>query len=104
MGLLDTGGHFCILNQEILADIRPQLSEPLDSATLRTAHGPISGEIHLHTIELIAEVGESLSIEATVFVSPEWQGPSFLGYTGVLDRVLIALDPQANRFYFRALG
>ena len=43
-------------------------------------------------------------IEATVFISSDWKGPSVLGYTGVMDRAQIALAPQNNGFYFGPLG
>ena len=49
---------------------------------------------------LHADEGESLDVEATVFQSPDWRGPSFLGYQGLLQRIRFAVDPETNLFYF----
>ena len=53
---------------------------------------------------MLADIGESLDIEATLLISPDWLGPSFLGYLGALDRLRFAIDPQSSRFYFSALS
>lgn len=103
LALLDTGGHFCILSREVANSIRSQLGDPFDSTKLWTAHGLIRGELHRHTIELIGEGGHGLDIEVTVFVSPDWIGTSFLGYSGVLERVRFCIDPGSNSFYFGSL-
>ncbi len=58
----------------------------------------------IHKIRLIADVGEPLDIDSTVFIPPDWRAPSILGYTGALDRMRFAVDPQVNRFYFGPLG
>jgi len=103
LALLDTGGHFCILSREVAKSIRGQLDDPFDSTELRTARGLIQGELHRHTIELIGESGQALDVQATVFVSPDWIGTSFLGYSGVLERVRFCIDPGSNSFYFGSL-
>lgn len=103
LALLDTGGHFCILSHEVAEGIRDQLGDPFDSTELWTARGLIRGELHRHTIELIGESGQGLDIEATVFVSPDWIGASFLGYSGLLERVRFCIDPGSNRFYCGSL-
>ncbi len=98
--LLDTGAHFCLLNEAAAASIRGSLTEGLGAFTVRTSHGPIEGELYRQRITLLAEAGESLDIDATVFIPPGWQGPCFLGYAGVLERVRFAVDPKANQFSF----
>ncbi len=104
LALLDTGGHYCILSEEVASSVRNHLSDCLGQTVLRTAHGPVRGELYMLTIELLAEAGEHLDIDAVVFIAPGWRAPSFLGYSGMLDRLRFALNPQTNRFYFaRAL-
>jgi len=103
VALLDTGAHYCILDREIATGIDRFLTEPLGQMELRTAYGTIRGDLHTHRITLLAEAGDSLDIESTVFVSPDWRAPSFLGYVGALDRLRFAVDPQLNRFYFGSL-
>jgi len=62
--------------------------------------GHLDGQLIRLPVTLIADEGESLDLEATFFVSEQWRGGTFLGYTGLLDRLRIALDSPANLFYF----
>lgn len=103
LALLDTGAHFCILNRDVAELVQPHLTDGLGQVTVRTAHGPVAGELFSHQVSLVAGFGESLDIEANVFVPPNWRGPSFIGYAGALDRVRFAVDPRKNRFYFGSL-
>lgn len=103
LGLLDTGGHYCLLNQTVAHLLRDQLTDSLGQFWVRTAHGRLSGELYLHSITLLAEVGESVDVEATVFTPSDWHGPCFPGYAGALDRVRFAVDPLDNQFRFKAL-
>jgi hypothetical protein len=104
LALLDTGGLYTVLNTALASSLRGHLTGGLGEVGLRTAYGVIRGELYTHRITLIAEAGQYLDIESTVFVSPEWNVPSFLGYTGALDRVRFAIDPSSNRFYFGPLA
>lgn len=96
---LDTGAAWSILD--------PQIAEELalfdgqgQPTTLDTRFGPISGRLERTKITILADEGESMEFEATVFVSRQWPAGSFLGYTGLLERVRFAVDPQQNFFYF----
>ncbi len=104
VALLDTGGHYCILQPELAASIQDQMVDRLTSASLLTARGTIQGDLYLHRLTLLAQEGEPLDFEATIFVSADWQGPNLLGYTGALDRLRFAIDPGGNRFYFGPLA
>ena len=98
--LLDTGAHFCLLNETVADVIRDHLTESLGSFAVQTPYGRVHGELYLHRIKLIAEVGMSLDIDVTLFTPPEWQGPCFLGYAGAMDRVHFAVNPLANQLRF----
>ncbi len=100
LALLDTGGHYLILNQDVFEQIQDHLAEKVGEAKLQTAAGLIRGDLFLHRITLVADRGDSLDFEATVFVSPDWQGPCFLGYVGALDRICFSVHPGNNRWYF----
>ncbi len=102
-GLVDTGGHFCILSPEVVELIGDVFRGNGESTRLLTAQGRLSGRLYRHRIELLAKKGENLDVEATVLVSPDWSGPSILGYTGFLERIRFAVDPRTNRFYFGSL-
>lgn len=101
--LLDTGAHFCLLNEAAAVFLGEALTEELGAFEVRTPYGLIEGELYRHPITLIAEVGESLDIDTTIFIPPGWQGPCFLGYAGALERVRFAIDPRGNHFSFGSL-
>jgi predicted aspartyl protease len=103
LALLDTGAHYCILSPEVVAEIRDHLADSVGRTELLTPYGTVRGELHIHRIVFIASEGESLAVDATVLVSPDWAGPNFIGYTGCLDRLCMALSPSDNRFLFGSL-
>lgn len=104
LALLDTGAHYCILNEEAARLLAGTLSGGLGEVTIRSAYGLVRGDLSLHRLRLLAEEGESPDVEAIILVSAGWRGPCFLGYSGFLDRIRFAIDPAANRFYFGPLG
>jgi len=103
VALLDTGAHYCVLAREIADSIRDHLTESIGETIFRTAQGLVRGDLYAHTVTLLAERGKPLDIDSVLFISPDWQAPSFLGYVGVLDRMRFAVDPRWNRFYFGPL-
>lgn len=102
LALLDTGGHYLILSPDVFEEIGDRLVEKVGQAELQTAVGSVRGDLFLHRVTLVAGRGEPLDFEVTVFVSPDWPGPCFLGYVGALDRVCFAVHPGNNRWYFGA--
>lgn len=97
---LDTGAAWSVLNSEIAEELQllGGTGQPIELSTRR---GPVHGHLETVTITIVAdEDGHSLDVDATVLVSPDWPAPTFLGYTGLLERIRLALDPQANRVYF----
>lgn len=68
---------------------------------MRTPLGLMEGQLVRIPFILQADEGESLRFDGTFFVSEDWpDGMTFLGYSGLLDSVRFAVDPQANHFYF----
>lgn len=103
LALLDTGGHYLILSQDVFEEIQDHLVDQVGQAELRTAYGLVRGELYLHRVTLVAGRGDPLSFDTTVFVSPDWRGPCFLGYVGALDRVCFGVHPGNNQWYFGPL-
>ncbi len=103
LALLDTGAHFCILNRSVARLVEDRLTDHLGQSSLQTARGPVRGDLFLLRVTLVAELGKDLEIDAVVFVAPEWEGPCFIGYSGVLDRMRSAFDPNDNSYYFGRL-
>jgi hypothetical protein len=96
---LDTGAAWSMLESEI-AEAMGLFDEPGEEIPISTRLGRVSGRLVRTHLTLLADQGRSLLVESTVFVSPDWVGPNFLGYSGLLDRVRIALDPGLGRNYF----
>lgn len=98
---LDTGAAWSILESQI-AEAMALFHGQGQPTRLSTRFGPIDGYLERTKITILADEGESIEVEATVFVSKRWLGGSFLGYAGLLERVRFAVDPQQNFFYFGA--
>jgi hypothetical protein len=67
---------------------------------LSTRLGLIRGDLYRIPLVLFADDGQDLGVDATVLLSPDWTGPNFLGYQGLLQRIRFAVDPETNLFYF----
>jgi hypothetical protein len=97
---LDTGAAWSILT--------PKLAQSLGvtewgsgRVALSTRFGIHEGRLVRLSVTFVAQDGESLETEGMFFVSADWPSPvTFLGYSGLLDSIRFALDPQANHFYF----
>lgn len=96
---LDTGAAWSVLNTEI-AEALGLIGGDGEQITIGTRTGVIEGRLEDATLTILAEDGESIVVNARVFVSQEWTGQTFLGYMGLLEKVRFAVDPQANDFYF----
>ena len=96
---LDTGAAWSVLNAEI-AEALGLIGRDGEQISIGTRDGVVEGRLEDVTLTILAEDGESIVVNARVFVSQEWTGQTFLGYMGLLERVRFAVDPQANDFYF----
>ena len=96
---LDTGAAWSVLNAEIARRIGAldAQGEPL---TLSTQTGKVRGKLVRAPVSLVADAGESIELDATLFVSPDWRHGTFLGYSGLLEWIRFAIDPYRNLFYF----
>jgi len=101
--LVDTGAPYCIFETEITEALGlfPNNGEHI---TLSTRRGAFPGTIQRLTIRLVAEQGDSLDVDASVFVTSDWGYGNFVGYSGFLERFRFAIDPGANSFYFGPQG
>lgn len=98
--VVDTAAPWCIFKPEIGEILRRSCTELPGDVGLSTRLGTIWGRLYQTQIRLPAQEGRSLDLDATVFLSPDWQGGNFVGYTGLLQRIRFAVDPHSNLFYF----
>lgn len=97
---VDTGAAWSILDPET-AESLDLLNSEGDVTILDTRFGKMEGRLVRIPVRFVADEGEFLDTEGTFFISPDWPpGRTFLGYSGLLDSIRFALDPQANHFYF----
>lgn len=96
---VDTGAAYSVLETRIARSLDLFTAEG-ESVLLSTRAGTLRGQLVRIPLEFLADEGSSLEVDATFFVSDAWQGGTFLGFTGLLDRLRIALDSPANLFYF----
>jgi len=97
---LDTGAAWSVLSPDIARKLALP-ADPENQAIMNTWLGRKVGSLVRVPFTFLADEGEELATEGIFFVSPDWpEGLSFLGYSGLLDSIRIALDPQANDFYF----
>ena len=100
MAMLDTGAQWTVLESDVL----PRDAEPLEERTLLTRLGRFTGHLYRIPLTLLADRGDSLEIESTVFAAEDWTAGNFLGYVCTLDRVRFAVDPDRNLFFFGGAG
>lgn len=101
---VDTGAAWSVLDP-LLAKRFGLLGMEGPRTQLNTRFGTLRGTLIRSTVTFLADEGVHLDTSATFFVSPDWPpGRTFLGYSGLLDSIRFALDPQANHFYFGAGG
>ncbi len=99
IALLDTGASWSVLRADLAQELGllEQEGEPL---TLSSRVGTIDGQLVSARIALLADDGESVELDSTVFVSRDWPAGNFIGYSGLLERIKFAIDPGDNRFFF----
>jgi hypothetical protein len=97
---LDTGAAWSIFEPEIAAAMGILDAEGVP-VRLSTRHGEIPGHlVDGVSVAILADEGEGLNVNATVFVSRDWPRGNFIGYSGFLERIRIGLDPGDNSFHF----
>ena len=100
--MLDTGASWSVLNPEV-ADELDLFDRDGETVTISSRVGTVEGKLVRARTTLVAEDGDSLEVDSTVFVSRDWPAGNFIGYSGLLERIRFALDPQANAFMFGGL-
>jgi hypothetical protein len=98
--MVDTAAPWCILDGALATVFETAEAILVKHQTLSSRLGDIVGDLCRTSITLLADEGDSLTVEATVFVCHDWQGPSVIGYNGLLERIRFAVDPSLNTFYF----
>ena len=102
LAMLDTGASWSVLSAE-LADELGLFDRDGEPMTISSRMGTVQGKLVRAKTTLVADDGDSLEVDSTVFVSRQWSAGNFIGYTGFLERIRFAIDPQDNAFIFGGL-
>jgi len=106
LALLDTGAEWSVIDGETAGILGDEIGPSSGEINIDTRLGKLRGALHRVDITLLAEegCGRDLTVNGTVIVSKEWDGPIVLGYRGFMERIRIALDPgfldDRQVFYF----
>jgi hypothetical protein len=100
LAVVDTAAPWCVFEPIVAKTLARNLLPLQRHVSLSTRLGVIRGALYRVAITIEADEGNSLNLEGTVFLSPDWPGPNFIGYQGLLQRIRFAVDPETNLFYF----
>ncbi len=95
----DTGAAWSMLDREVAEELG-LLNGEGEAKEISTWRGTFRGQLKRVPVLLLADHGDSLHIEATVWVSRDWEAGNFLGYRGFLERVCFGIDPADRTFHF----
>ena len=98
--MVDTAAPWCVLEGALASLLADRGAILVPRQLLSTRLGDYTGALSRISMTLLADEGESLSVEATVFLCRDWPGPNVIGYNGLMERIRFALDPSLNTFYF----
>jgi len=106
--IVDTGAPYPILAPRIAREAGLDRQPPLERKIMLIRGMRLDGSIIRVNMTLLAEEGEDLDVDATVFIPDveEYWGdfPSFIGQIGFLERMRFAVDPSTDTFYFGTLS
>lgn len=103
LALLDTAAEWCVLPSAVAAAAGEMLDLLPIAIELHTRLGTFTGQLARLPLQLVAVDGQSLTVNATWLVCPDWPGPPVIGWKGCLERCRFALEPAEEAFYFAAL-
>lgn len=102
LAMLDTGAQWSVLNAE-LADNLELFERDGEPVTISSRMGTVGGRLVRARTTLVADDGDSVEVDSTVFVLRDWPAGNFIGYSGLLERIRFAVDPHENAFIFGGL-
>jgi hypothetical protein len=100
--LLDSAGDWCVMSRDLAVVLGFDLTPTPGAAPLHSRFGVTFGRMERETVRFVADEGDDLEVDASWFVSADWDGPTVIGWKGCLERMCFACDPRQDRntFYF----
>ncbi|GAB4210036.1 MAG: hypothetical protein Fur006_70250 [Coleofasciculaceae cyanobacterium] len=105
--VIDTGAPYVICPPKIAKIAGIDRAFALERLRMLIRGMLMEGSITRLSIRLLADEGDSLTVDATAFIPDveEYWGdlPVFIGLTGFMERLRFAVDPSTDTFYFGSL-
>lgn len=103
--VVDTGGTWIVVDPDVAAVAGIEPADDDREAELVVRGSVWRGRLVRASATFLAEHGDNLVIEGSFFVpqrdpGDEWRAPSFLGWSGCLEHLRFAVDPQRRTFSF----
>lgn len=104
--IVDTGSPYVVCPPHLAEAIGIQPGTALERIPFLIRGHRMMGGLHRLGVHFIAAKGDSLMVDATVFVpdgeeNDVWgDHPAYIGLTGCLERMRFAIDLENNLFYF----
>ena len=98
LAMLDTGAAWSVLNAELASDLE-LFDRDGEAVTISSRLGPVQGKLVRAKTTLVADDGDSLDVDSTVFVSRQWPAGNFIGYAGFLERISIRHRSAGQRVH-----
>lgn len=104
--VLDTGAPWCVVDPELAVEWELDIREGYAPGRPLCIQGiSVNGRLVRASIALLADRGQDLIIEGTIFVpvlrpGETWRFPNFIGLEGFLSRIRFAVDPAESTLYF----
>ncbi len=98
--MLDTAAPYMICRRDLAEFLGLEYSREGDTDKINIRGATVEGSLHRVPLSFLAEQGEDLTIEASVFVPRYVELPhSFIGLTSCLESIYFAVDPLNEVFF-----
>jgi hypothetical protein len=99
--IVDTAAPYMICRRDIASYLGLEHDSSGEVDTVNIRGMTVEGSLHRTYVSFLAEEGDDVTIETTVFVPQIFELPhSFLGLTSCLESIYFAIDPLNEVFYF----
>jgi hypothetical protein len=94
--LLDTGAEWSVVGGEWLREIAAQTEPTQTKLKMSMRLGVLEGALYRLRITLVADEGEDVVVEGTIFGAPGWSLEPVIGFRGCLERLRLAIEPPMD--------
>lgn len=99
--MVDTAAPYMICQRELAESLGLEYSKNGQTDTVNIRGTPVEGSLHRIPLSFLAEEGQDVTIETSVFVPRDVELPtSFVGLASCLESIFFAIDPMNEVFYF----